>query len=359
MTAIHLDRDEARRIAVRAALLDDTPVDGLEPIVRALAMVRVELTTIVMPAADHVVWSRLGDAARPGDAERALAAGRVWERSWMLRPNDHVGLFLAGMRTWAARAGARPWLEENSDFSRAILDRIGDLGPLTSRDIPDEAVTPWPSTGWTNNRNVTVMLETLHMSGRLAVVGRAGKYRVWDLAERVLPQAEEVPLEKAHRIRSEHLLAACGVMRDSIAVAPTELHGIVPVGELATIDGVPGTWRVDPAQLGRDFAGRTTLLSPFDRLLTDRARMEALFGFQYAIEMYKPAATRRWGPFGLPILHNERLIGKVDVRSDHRAGRMTVNAVHQDTPFTPSVRDAVDEQLEALARWQHLDLVRA
>lgn len=363
--AVHLSRDEARRIAVRAAMLDGSAqVDSIDAVVRGLAMVRVELTSIVMPAADHVLYSRLGDAVRPGDAERALASGRVWERTWMLRPLSHLPLFTAGFRTWLDRSGARGWVDANAEFRQSILDRIGDLGPLTSADIPDEAVAPWPSTGWTNDRNVTQMLECLHGAGELAVVGRAGRSRVWDLTANVLPSglidsSVEVPRDAAVRLRSEHLLAACGIMRDSIAVSPQELHGNVPVGEPATIEGVPGRWRVDPAQLDRPFEGRTALLSPFDRLLTDKQRQLRLFDFDFGIEMYKPEKHRRRGPVALPVLHGERLVGSVDARADHRTGTLTVHRLTEDEPFGSALRHAVDAELHALARWLRLDLLHA
>lgn len=355
---------------MRAALLDGSAVDSaLEDVVTALAMVRVELTTIVMPAADHVLYSRLGESVRPGDAERALARGRLWERTWMLRPLTHVPLFTAGFRTWLDRAGVRGWVEANAHFRQSILDRIGDLGPLTSADIPDEAVAPWPSTGWTNDRNVTQMLECLHGSGEIAVVGRAGRYRVWDLAENVLPAAaldaaSEVPRDEAVRLRSEHLLAACGIMRDSIAVSPHELHGVAPVGVPATIDGVAGKWRVDPAQLepdlrDRDLPDHVTLLSPFDRLMTDKQRQVRLFDFEYGIEMYKPERLRRRGPFALPILRGDRLVGSVDARADRRAGTLVLHGITTDEPRDATLLGAVEVELHALARWLELELISA
>lgn len=360
MAIVTLSKQEARRIAVRAALLDaeEPRADDVVGLARGLAMLRVELTSTVAPAVDHLCWSRLGSSYRPVDTERALGQGLLFERGWMLRPMSDLGLFLAGMRNWADRAGARGWMQDNADFARSILDRIADEGPKTSRDIPDEAVAPWPSTGWTNNRNVTQMLECLHMSGELAVVGRAGRLRIWDLAERVFAPVAEVPAEEARRIRSERLLAACGIMRDSIAVAPTELHGIVPVGEPATIDGVAGTWRVDPTQLDRPFTGRTVLLSPFDRLMTDRQRVAKLFEFDYTLEMYKPARSRVSGQFALPILHGDRLVGKVDARSDRDTGRFIVHRIHEDEPFDAATRAAVDAQVESFAHWLRLTVVR-
>jgi uncharacterized protein len=353
-----ISREEARQIAVRAALLDATRPAGLLEMVSELGMLRVELTTTIAPAADHVSWSRLGSSYRPADTTRALGQRLLFERGWMLRPMSDLGLYLAGMRTWADRAGARGWMEANADFVRAILDRIADVGPLTSRDIPDESFVPWPSTGWTNNRNVTQMLEFLHMSGELAVVGRAGRLRVWDLADRVFPPVAEVQADDARRIRSERLLTACGIMRDSIAVSPGELHGVVPVGEPATIEGVPGKWRVDPAQLGRPFEARTALLSPFDRLMTDPQRVAKLFEFDYTLEMYKPARTRIWGQFALPILHGDKLVGKLDARSDHEAGRFVIHRIHEDVPFTAGIRAAVDDEIESFASWLHLRVIR-
>jgi uncharacterized protein YcaQ len=354
-----ISRQEARQIAVRAALLDEARPDDVVAVVRGVSMLRVELTPTVAPAADHIAWSRLGSTYRPEDTAHAVSLGLLFERGWMLRPMSDLGLYLASMRTWSDRAGTREWMDANADFARGILDRIADLGPVTSRDIPDEAFVPWPSTGWTNNRNVTQMLECLHMSGQLAVVGRAGRLRLWDLADRVFPPTTEVPADEAIRIRSERLLTACGIMRDSIAVSPTELHGVVPVGEPVTIDGVAGRWRVDPNQLDQPFEGRTTILSPFDRLMTDPQRVTKLFQFDYALEMYKPARTRVWGQFALPILHGDALIGKLDARSDYAAGEFVVHRVHEDAPFGASVRAAVDQQLEDFAGWLRLKVKRA
>lgn len=350
-----LSRREARQIAVRAALLDTARPDDVLGMVSGIAMLRVELTTTVAPSADHIAWSRLGSGYRPDDTVRAQSLGLLFERAWMLRPMSDLGLYLAGMRTWADRAGVTDWMDANADFARGILDRIADLGPLTSRDIPDEAFVPWPSTGWSNDRNVTKMLECLHMTGALAVVGREGRLRVWDLAERVYPPTEEVPAVEAHRIRSEKLLAACGIMRDSIAVSP-EVHQNDRVGVRVTIDGVPGGWLADPDELERDdeFDGRTAILSPFDRLMTDPQRVVKLFEFDYALEVYKPAATRRWGAFALPILSGDRLIGKVDARADRDAGELTVHRIHEDAPFDRETKDAVLDELERFATWLRL-----
>lgn len=355
-----IDRDAARRIAVRAAGLDDHRSADTVAMVRELVSPRVELTSIVCPSADHIAYTRLGPSYRPVHLERALGDGRLFERGWLLHPMEDLPLFLAGMRTWLARAGGSGWYEANDAFRRGILDRIADLGPQTSTEIPDEAVVPWESTGWTRDRNVTKMLEIMHMTGELAVVGRVGRYRVWDLAERVYPaDALEVPWEEARRRRAEQVLRASGVIRDSVTSAPGELHTMPTIGEPIEIDGIPGRWRVDAdalAAAGEPFAGRTAILSPFDRLVFDRPRAQALWGFEYGVDMYKPAAKRRWGPFPLAVLHEERLVGKIDARADRASGALVLNHVHEDEPFTPAMRDAVHDELDAFAAWLGLRL---
>jgi uncharacterized protein YcaQ len=259
------------------------------------------------------------------------------------------------------RAGA--WLEANAAFARGILNRIDEEGPLTSRDIPDDARVPWPSSGWSNDRNVTKMLELLHARGELAVIGRVGKLRIWELASRVFPDVPEVPAAEAERIRSEKILRACGVMRDSRSVSRLELDGLTPVGEPAVIEGVPGKWVVDAAALerersGPDFSPRVAILSPFDRLMTDPMRVARLFDFDYLLEMFKPVEQRIWGQFTLPILSGERLIGKIDGRSDRDSGRLLLHRIHEDQAFDRATRAAVDAELGAFAAWMGLEVVR-
>lgn len=112
-----------------------------------------------------------------------------------------------------------------------------------------------------------------------------------------------------------------------------------------------GEWRVDRAALDEDFEGRTALLSPFDRLIHDRVRAEELFDFEYVLEMYKPATKRRWGYYALPLLHHDRLIGKVDAKADHKASVLRVHAIHEDESFTRATTRAVRAELEDLASW--------
>jgi uncharacterized protein YcaQ len=224
--------------------------------------------------------------------------------------------------------------------------------------LPDTCAVPWKSSGWTHNRNVSQLLELMVLRGEVAIAGRAGRERLWDLASRVYPDEPAVPLDEARRTRNERRLRALGIARATGTALPVEPAVVGEAGEPAVVEGVKGEWRVDPAYLNRAFTGRAALLSPFDRLIHDRKRTTELFGYDYQLEMYKPASKRRWGYFALPILYGDQLVGKLDAVADHKAGVLLVNAVHQDVEFTRSIADAVEAETEDLAAWLNLRILR-
>ena len=353
-----LTKVRARRIAVRAQLLDaPQPTDLLE-VVRRLTMLQIDPTAAVAPSADLVLWSRLGSSYRPDGLKQALEQDRtLFEHGAVVRPMSDVGLYLAGAADWPSYDKQRDWLRDNDRFRCDILDLLGSAGPLSSRDIPDTCVVPWASTGWTNNRNVTQMLEFLMMRGEVAIAGRVGRERLWDLPDRVYPDVAVPSVEEAERRKNERRLSALGIARKKTRAEPVEPVDVGEAGEPAVVEGVKGEWRVDPDALEGDFEGRTALLSPFDRLVHNRVRAEELFGFEYTLEMYKPAAKRRWGYYALPILHRDRLVGKADAAADRKASVLRVNAIHEDVKFSRTLTKAVQAELEALASWLCLGAV--
>jgi len=359
MPAHRLTRAEARRIAVRAQLLDAQRPTDLQDIVNHLTLLQIDPTAAIAPAADLVAWSRLGSAYEPEQLKQALEQERaLFELDATVRPMGDVGLYLAGAEDWPPWERTRAWLRDNDSFRRDILDRLADSGPLTSRDIPDTSVVPWKSTGWTHNRNVTQMLELLIMKGEIAISGRVGRERLWDLAERVYPADMQIPsVEEAAKIKNERRLRSLGIARAKGTKMPLEPIDVGEAGEPAVVEGVAGEWRVDPEALDHDFEGRTALLSPFDRLVYDRTRAEELFDFEYVLEMYKPAAKRRWGYFALPVLHEDRLVGKADAAADRKASVLRVNAIHEDVKFTRAMTKAVQAELEDLASWLGLEAI--
>ena len=354
-----LTKAEARGIAVRAQLLDaPRPTDVLE-VVQRLTLLQIDPTAAIAPSADLVLWSRLGSAYRPEDLKRALEEERtLFELDALIRPTGDLCLYLAGADERPSYERTRAWLRDNDGFRRDILKRLRKSGPLSSRELPDTAAVPWASSGWSHNRNVSTMLEILMNRGEVAISGRVRRERLWDLPERVYPAGVVVPtVEEAERAKDERRLGALGIARAKARAMPMEPIHVGEAGEPAVVEGVKGEWRVDPARLDEGFEGRTALLSPFDRLIHDRTRTEELFDFEYTLEMYKPAAKRRWGYFALPILHGDRLVGKLDAAADRKTSVLRVNAIHEDVKFSPAIAKGVRAELEDLAHWLGLDAI--
>jgi uncharacterized protein YcaQ len=358
MVAYRLTKEQARRIAVHAQLLDQPRPSDLVAVVDRLTLLQIDPTAAIAPSADLVLWSRLGSTYDPADLTRAVETDQtlVETVAYIRSPRD-VPAVIAEVREAQMHPHTAAWFAKNDSFRRDILALLEKQGPLLSRDIPDTSVEPWPSSGWTNNRTITKMLEVLALRGYVAISGRKGRQRYWDLPERVYP-GDLSPLDPdvALRYRDERRLAALGISRSTGPQIPGEPPYVGDAGEEAVVEGTSGTWRVHPAYVDLPFKGRTALLSPFDRLIHDRVRAGQLFDFEYYLEMYKPKDKRRWGYFALPILHGDQLIGKVDMIADRKAHTLLVNTVHQDVRFTKAMGAAVRAEIEDLARWLGLEV---
>ncbi len=342
---------EARSIAVRAQRLDaDRPGDIVET-VDALRVVNIDPTAAIAPSADHILWSRIGWPYAHADLVRAVEVDRtVFEWSGFYRPMADLPLYRPMMRAWPPYARQREWMTANARFAAEVREMLAERGPLRSGEIPDTSAVSWTSSGWTDARNVTQMLEFLALRGDVAISGRDGRERLWDLAERVYPDLPDVDEETAALARARNRLRALGIARATAVKQPGEPIDVGDVGEEAEVAGVPGRWRIDPdVALAAPAGGRAALLSPFDRLVFDRRRAQELFGFEYVLEMYKPAAQRRWGYFALPVLVGDALIGKLDAKVVH--GRLQVFAVHEDREWDEAERAAVHDEILELARW--------
>ena len=348
---LRLSRREARRLAVQAQLLSEPRPAGIVETVYALTAVPVDPTAAIMPSADHILHSRLGWPYQPADLRQALEVDRdLFEWDGSCRVMSDLPLHRATMARRPEYARTREWLAANEVFRRAVLDRLRAEGPLHAAEIPDGAQVSWTSTGWTHSRNTTQMLEILLARGDVAVWGRDAKGRLFDVAERVYPaDLPDVAEADAARELAERRLAARGIARPKDTDAD--------VGVAAVVADTEGQWRVDAEMFAasQSFVGRTVLVSPLDALVADRPRLQSLFGYEYVLEMYKPASARRWGYFALPILHGDRFVGKLDAKADRRAGVLRVYAVHEDEGFDDEARAAVIAEIEALASWLGLE----
>jgi uncharacterized protein len=305
---------EARRIAVRAQLLDGNAKDVLQT-VRHLGFLQIDPISTVAPPQRLVLWSRLG-AFDVAELDRLLWHERkLFEWGAFIWPMEDFPLIRARMRrrrgkyTWERRG--TEFLATNARFKRHLLRELDRRGPLLSREIEADLMVSRDPHEWWGSRKVTLMLELLEGRGVVAVVGRRGKQRVWDLAERWFPEAEHVPWPEAERLLEEKRFRALGVRFED------------------------GEWRAHPDIEDGPVPRRLTFVSPFDRLIHDRDRMEALWGFRYRLEMYVPRAKREYGYYVLPILRGDRLIGRIDPMLDRKAGVLRVNSVHWEPGVKP------------------------
>ncbi len=350
-----LSAAEARRVAVRAQLLAGPRATDALDVVRHLTSLQLDPTAYVARSADLVLWGRLGSSYDPGDLRDLLETGQLVELRMHAVPAEDLRLHTAEMAAWPAAAGTEAeaehlagWVAANDGCRRDVLAALRADGPLPTADLPDTCVKPWRSTGWTGGRNLQRLLDLLVQRGEVAVAGREGRVPLWDLASRVYPDDEPVPLDEARAERGRRLLAARGIARP---------RDVGEAGVETRVDGVRGRWRVDGSHLAHlarpwdDEEGRVVLLSPLDHLVLDRRRTSELFAFEYVLEMYKPVAQRRHGYWALPVLAGDRLVGQVDVERVVDAGELHVRGVHPDGVWSSALRAAVDAQLEELAAW--------
>jgi uncharacterized protein YcaQ len=317
--------EEARRIAVRAQLLDGNATDVLST-VRHLGFLQLDPISVVAPPQHLVLWSRLGDRYDPAELDRLLWEQRALvEWNAFLWPAEDLPLLRARMKRTDRPLDKRliAFLKENAAFRRYVLRELERRGPLLSREIEDHKASRREAHRWWGERKMGLMLGVLNARGEVAVVGRRGKQRVWDLAERWYPDVDRIPWAEAKRILDDKRFRARGVRLEK------------------------GRWLAHPdAEDGSVPTARTTFLSPFDQLVADRERAHALWGFFYRLEMYVPKAKRDYGYYVLPILRGARVVGRIEPVHDRKSGTLrVVGTWWEGKPV------GVDRPLRSLARW--------
>jgi uncharacterized protein len=363
-----LSRQQAARISVAAHMLaGPRPSSPLE-VIEHLGRLQMDPTSTVARSERLVLFSRLGSYDVEEIARLMFDRRRLFEYWAFIVPMHDYPLHRPTMRRFppgdaARRVYTRGWWAANAAFSRYVLRELRRRGPLRSRDLEDRAQQPWRTGGWNDGKNVGRMLDVLWSAGRIAIVGRDSNERIWDLAQRWYPQQGPWPSQaKVARELLERQLSTRGVARlNRFGFAfdgrppgwEHALRGLLRSGRVVPVrvDGLIGEWFAHADALERPFVPRTTLLSPFDALIHDRELTDELFGFRYRLEIYQPAAERVHGYFVLPILHGDRMIGRIDPVYDRRARHLQVNAVFAE-PDAP--RDAgadVAAAIGELAGW--------
>lgn len=363
---------DARRLAVWCQGLAGPRTrptrDGTLALLRRMGCLQIDPTSVVARTQLLVLFSRLGpfDPARLDQlayGERALFEYWAHEASYVLA--EDLPIHRSYMRTAFAGEGARErrvraWLEANASLREQVLARLAAEGPLRARDLDDGPAPRRAPRTW-GGRDVARMLELLSVTGEALVSRREGGQRLWDLGERCIaadaPREELAPREVTRRA-ALRALGALGVARAphirahftrgrypelEAVLGALEAEGRVARVEVLGSDGraLSGTWWARPEELATleqlsdgAWRGRTTVLSPFDNLLCDRARTELLWGYRFRLEIYVPREQRLHGFFVLPVLRGDRLIARVDAARDRARDALRIHAVHPE----PGVR---------------------
>jgi len=356
VTPHQLTREQARRIAVRAQLLDAVRPGDVVEVAEQLGAIKIDPTAVIAPAEHTILWSRIGYAYEPGQLKKAVERDRLlFELDGAFRPISLLPLMLPAMRRWPRRESTKRWLEANDRFRKDVIARLRADGPLLAGEIDDTAQVSRPPDGWSGANQVPTMLDFLSRQGVVAIAGREGRHRRWDLFERVYPELPEFDDEEAAAMLDERRLKAAGIAKQKSPWTP-----VGQAGEPAVVEGLTQKYRVDPeavAALEQDDGGRVAFLNPYDGMLFDRPRLHELFEFDYVLEQFKPKPQRRYGLFAHPILMGDRFVGMLEASVDRDKKQLDVAAVHEFTGLDAEELEMVRAEIGELAEWLGVDLV--
>ncbi len=374
-----LSQAQARRVALGAqGFLDPrhtTPT--MRTFARTLArtgVLQVDSVNVLQRAHYMPLFSRMGpydvELLRRAAERRPRRVVEYWAHVQAFMPVELWPVMRHRMEHYRQQRGK--WLTADDDpgFEAEVLAEVTRRKEVTARDLDDGTPRSRDNWGW-NWSAARKMLDYLYMSGQIAIARRNGQFEVvYAPLDRVLPAEvlatptpteDDAVAELVRRAARSHGVASAQCLADYYRVGPKQaapaIARLVEEGELLPVR-VEGWKR--PAYLHRDArlprrVDARALLSPFDPLVWERARTEAIFGFHYRIEIYVPAAQRRYGYYVLPFLLGDRIVGRVDLKADRPAGRLLVRAAYAEPDAPPETAEELAEELRALAGWLGLD----
>jgi uncharacterized protein YcaQ len=342
--------------------------------IRAMGVLQIDTISVVARSPYLVLWSRLGDYD-PAWLDQHLAEGSLfeyWAHEACFVPIEDYGLYRHRMLDPAAMGWkySQSWVSERAGEVAAMLAHIRDHGPTRSSDFER---SDGESAGWWGWKSEKRSLEMLFTSGQLMIARRHNFQRVYDLAERVHPSWDDSQLVPEADTRRDLVLRAVKALGVCKAAWIPDYHrtsrphpdadALVREGALlrARVAGWDAPVYIHPEHLElarRAAAGDlapslTAILSPFDPIVWDRRRALELFGFDYRLECYTPAAKRRYGYFTLPILRRGALVGRIDAKAHRRDGVFELKSLSLEPGVRASARFSRDiaAAITRCARW--------
>jgi uncharacterized protein len=379
MTIQRIGLPLARRMALAAQGFAQPRPDAVQKghlrrVLDRLALHQIDSVNVLARAHYLPAFSRLGaydrtlfDRAAWGP-RRERRVFEYWAHEASLLPMDLFPLLRWRMeradRGMAGYKGMRMFAGERRAEAMALLERIRAEGPMAASEFESSRTGWWE---WSESKRI---LEWLFYAGHITTATRRRSFeRVYDLTERVIPQAvmalPPVPEADAHRaliLRSAKALgiATAGELRDYFRLGPEEtrtaIAELVQDGALlpVAVDGWPAAY-IDPEAHKPRRIDAAALLAPFDPIVWERARAERLFGFRYRIEIYVPAELRQHGYYVLPFLLGDTLVARVDLKADRQARILRVHAIHLEQGAPDGTVEALETELSTLAGWLDLD----
>lgn len=349
--------------------------------IRRIHNLQLDTISVVARAHLHILWSRLG-SYDPSWLEELHAEGRLFEyysHGVSLLPIEDYPLFRSlMMERYVGWDNIRDWGEKHQDTVEGILQHIRENGEVRSKDFENKQ----SHGAWWDWKVEKVALEHLYYRGDLMIARREKFQRVYDLRERVLPawddsQAPSHPeAVKALTLNAVKALGLANLtwastyfylkkVETAQALKELEEEGFIRPIKVEELKGNPFYVHVDNLSLlnealeGKLRPTHTVILSPFDPLISDRARARELFNFDYNIECYTPAPKRKYGYFVLPILHKGNLVGRMDAKAWRSQKRLQVIKLHLEPGAQPNKSLAKDlaSTIKAYADWQGLEKV--
>ena len=380
MARQRLSAAEARRIALAAQGFDrprpaaSPDIRHLRRVINTLGLLQLDYVNVLVPAHFLVAWSRLGAY------DKSCLERLVYERAEFTEQWAHEASIVP-MHSWPLLEHRRQIHElhkrdplrnmrRRKTYLDSVLDQVRAEGALTAHDLPAVAGPKRKPGDW--HRSIPRRALEYHFArGDLAVTRRLSNFqRVYDLPERVVPSehlGKTLSKADAQRELLRHAARALGIftlqdLADYYRMSPREtaplLEDLVEEGAVTSVsvdDWAEAAYLSSGARLPRSIPG-ASLLSPFDPIVWFRPRAERLFGFHYRIEIYVPAAKRRWGYYVLPFRLGDQIVARVDLKADRKAKRLCVHAVHEEADVDRALCiDALAHELRELASWLGLE----